>query len=253
MSEHHEKPDGLVEFLKTFVYAVLLALCIRSVAVEPFNIPSGSMLPNLLIGDYLFVSKYSYGYSRFSFPLGIVPIENRWWVNGQPGTPTQGTVVVFRLPTDTSVDYIKRIVGMPGDRIQMIGGRLYINGEKVLREATGETFAAEGAMGEQQVLKVYIETLPNGVKHQIIELSDEEPLDNTPVYEVPAGHYFLMGDNRDNSADSRVLQQVGYVPEANILGPARWRFFSINESFKLINPLTWLDGVRWQRLIGKIE
>lgn len=247
-----EKPDSVVELIKTIVYAILLALFIRSVAFEPFNIPSGSMLPNLLVGDYLFVSKYSYGYSRYSFPLGVAPIENRWWPNGPAGAPERGTVVVFRLPTNTSVDYIKRVIGMPGDRVQVISGRLYINGEKVARQEIG-TFTSEGAYGEPQVLTRYVETLPGGVKHDIIELSDDERLDNTPVYTVPEGHYFMMGDNRDNSADSRVLEQVGYVPASHILGPARWRFFSINETFSIFKPWTWPQGVRWERLFGTIQ
>lgn len=247
-----EKPDSVIELIKTIVYAVLLALFIRSVAIEPFNIPSGSMLPNLLVGDYLFVSKYSYGYSRYSFPLGMAPIHDRWWPNGEAGGPARGTIVVFKLPTDTSIDYIKRVIGMPGDRIQVINGRLYINGDKVEREEIG-TYQSTGAYGEEQVLKRYVETLPGGVKHDIIELSDNESLDNTPVYTVPEGHYFMMGDNRDNSADSRVLQQVGYVPAANILGPARWRFFSINDRFAMLKPWTWFDGVRWGRLFGVIQ
>lgn len=252
VTEVIEKPDSFIELIKTIVYAVLLALFIRSVAFEPFNIPSGSMLPNLLVGDYLFVSKYSYGYSRYSFPLGVAPIEDRWWPNGPAGAPERGTIVVFRLPTNTNIDYIKRVIGMPGDRIQMISGRLYINGEKVAREEIG-TFEATGAYGEQQVLKRYVETLPGGVKHDIIELSDDESLDNTKVFTVPAGHYFMMGDNRDNSADSRVMEQVGYVPVSHILGPARWRFFSINDGFSIFRPWTWPEGVRWQRLFGTIQ
>lgn len=247
-----EEPDKLVETFKTVIYAVLLALFIRSVAIEPFNIPSGSMLPNLLVGDYLFVSKYSYGYSRFSFPFGVAPINNRWWPTGEAGGPTRGTVVVFRLPSNTEIDYIKRVIGLPGDRIQVLGGRLYINGEKVERDYV-DTYQATGAMGETQTLKRYVEHLPGGVNHDIIELSDYEERDNTPVYTVPPDHYFMMGDNRDNSADSRVMQQVGYVPAANILGPARWRFFSVSEDFSIIRPWTWIEGVRWSRLLGVIR
>ena len=248
----HEKPDSFIELIKTIVYAVLLALFIRSVAIEPFNIPSGSMLPNLLVGDYLFVSKYSYGYSRFSFPLGLAPIKGRWWPAGPAGGPDRGAIVVFKLPTNTSTDYIKRVIGMPGDRIQMIRGRLYINGDQVEREYV-DTYEAKGAYGERQVLKRYIETLPGGVKHDIIELSDDEALDNTPVYTVPRNHFFMMGDNRDNSADSRVMEQVGFVPEVNVLGPARWRFFSINENFSIIKPWTWIKGVRWSHLFGVLQ
>lgn len=248
----HEKPDSFIELIKTIVYAVLLALFIRSVAIEPFNIPSGSMLPNLLVGDYLFISKYSYGYSRFSFPFGLAPIKGRWWPAGPAGGPDRGAIVVFKLPTNTSTDYIKRVIGMPGDRIQMIRGRLYINGDQVEREYV-DTYEAKGAYGERQVLKRYVEMLPGGVKHDIIELSDDEALDNTPVYTVPRNHFFMMGDNRDNSADSRVLEQVGFVPEVNVLGPARWRFFSINEHFSIIKPWTWIKGVRWSHLFGVLQ
>lgn len=247
-----EEPDKLVEMFKTLLYAVLLALVIRSVAFEPFNIPSGSMLPNLLVGDYLFVSKYSYGYSRYSFPLNIISIENRWWPAGPAGLPGRGTIVVFKLPTNTSIDYIKRVIGLPGDKIQVISGRLYINGELVDRQYIG-TYEASNARGEKQTLKRYKETLPGGVVHDIIELDDNQPLDNTNVYTVPPGHFFMMGDNRDNSADSRVLGLVGYVPEANILGPARWRFFSVENGFSLLKPWTWLDNIRWSRLFGKIQ
>jgi signal peptidase I len=247
-----EKPDSVVEFLKTIVYAVLLALLIRSIAFEPFNIPSGSMLPNLLVGDYLFVSKYSYGYSRYSFPMGLAPINGRWWPGGDAGAPARGTIVVFKLPTDNSTDYIKRVIGMPGDRIQMISGRLYINGTKVERELVG-TYQAKGAFGEEQTLQRYVETLPGGVKHDILELSDDEMLDDTPVYTVPPDHYFMMGDNRDNSQDSRVTERVGPVPAINILGPARWRFLSVNEEFFFYKPWTWPAGMRWDRLIGAVQ
>lgn len=247
-----EKPDTLVEMFKTVIYAVLLALVIRSVAFEPFNIPSGSMLPNLLVGDYIFVSKYSYGYSRYSFPFAAAPIQTRWWISGDAGAPARGDVVVFRLPTNTDIDYIKRVVGLPGDTVQLLSGRLYINGEKVERKYLG-TYQAEGADGQEQTLKEYIEYLPGGVEHRILEVSDWEERDNTPVYKVPAGHYFMMGDNRDNSADSRVMGQVGFVPYANLLGPARWRFFSGTENFAFLKPWTWYSGVRWSRLFGVVK
>ena len=250
--EAEEKPDSVVEMFKTVIYAVLLALLIRSVAFEPFNIPSGSMLPNLLVGDYLFVSKYSYGYSSYSFPFGLAPIEGRWWPDGEAGGPKRGAVVVFKLPSNTSIDYIKRVIGEPGDKIQVISGRLYINGEKVEREYV-DTYDDVGGSGEHQTLKRYVEHLPGGVDHFILELSDDEALDNTPVYEVPYGHYFMMGDNRDYSADSRVEGQVGFVPAENVLGPARWRFFSVDEEFSFFRPWTWFGTVRWARLFGKVQ
>ena len=248
----NEKPDALVEVVKTVVWAVLLALCIRSVAFEPFNIPSGSMLPNLLVGDYLFVSKYTYGYSRHSFPFGIAPIDGRWWPAGDPGAPKRGDIIVFKLPSDTSTDYIKRVIGMSGDRIQVINGQLYINSERVKREQIGMYEAEDGA-GRPQLLKHYIETLPGGVTHEILELSDREPLDNTPVFQVPEGHFFMMGDNRDNSQDSRVQSAVGFVPLENVVGPARLMFFSRDSGFKLLNPLTWPEHIRWQRLLRAVR
>lgn len=248
----NEKPDSLIETLKTIIYAILLALFIRSVAVEPFNIPSGSMLPNLLVGDYLFVSKYSYGYSRYSFPFGLAPITGRWWPGGVAGDTPRGTMVVFKLPTNTSIDYVKRVIGLPGDRIQVIAGRLYINGEKVERKEVG-TYDFTDQDGTPHKLTRYAETLPGGVVHDILEQSDDEALDNTQVYTVPEGHYFMMGDNRDHSADSRVLQQVGFVPAENILGPVRWRFFSVNEEFALLKPWTWPQGVRWSHLFGVLQ
>ena len=202
---------GLVENIKTVVYAVLIALAVRTVAFEPFTIPSGSMEPTLLVGDYLFVSKYSYGYSRFSLPFSPPLFSGR--IFGR--VPDRGDVAVFKLPRDNSTDYIKRIVGLPGDRIQMRGGQLYINGTIVPRESAG-TYVADGE-GTHMMLRRYIETLPNGVKHPILKASDDEALDNTQEFLVPAGSFFAMGDNRDNSSDSRVW---GFVPRENVEGRA---------------------------------
>jgi signal peptidase I len=237
-----EKKDSITETVKTVIYAVLLALLIRSVAFEPFNIPSGSMLPNLLVGDYLFVSKYSYGYSRYSFPLGIAPIEGRWWYDSKPGQPQVGDKVVFKLPTNPSINYIKRLVGKPGDTIQVKEGRLYINNKLVERKLVGAS-----KMGNEELTK-YEETLPNGVKHFILERSDEEALDDTDEYKVPAGHYFMMGDNRDNSADSRVKELVGFVPAENLLGPARFIFFSLGEDFDIRHPWDFFGHIRYSRM-----
>jgi len=247
-----EKPDSIIETIKTVIYAVVLAMVIRSVAFEPFNIPSGSMLPNLLVGDYLFISKYSYGYSHFSFPMDIVPIKNRWWFDGQPGEPKQGDIVVFKTPVNPYGDaFIKRVIGLPGDRIQVTGGILRINGKAVTREYVG-LYSTTGPDGTPMDAKEYIETLPNGVEHKIIEISDNEAHDNTPVFEVPAGHYFMMGDNRDNSSDSRVPQAVGYVPAENILGPARFFFFSVDEKAELAKPWLWFNHIRFSRMFRPV-
>ena len=215
-----EEADDITDLIRAMVVAGMLALLIRALAFEPFNIPSGSMLPNLLVGDYIFVSKYSYGYSQYSFPFGIIEFNGRIFEQ----VPKRGDIIVFRQPKHPEIDYIKRLIGLPGDRIQMIGGVLHINDEAIpraivgtneMKEANGFTFYTE-----------YEESLPGGVKHHILELSDMERLDETDVYEVPKGFYFMMGDNRDSSQDSRVTDQVGFVPAENLVGKAEFIFFS---------------------------
>ncbi len=235
------------EFFKTAIIAVFLALIIRSFLYEPFNIPSGSMLPTLKIGDYLFVSKPSYGYSQHSFPFGVIKFEGREFAE----EPERGDVIVFKLPSNPSVDYIKRLVGMPGERIQVTNGRLYINGQKVPREAVGLKKVDNG-YGVEDTMMEYIETLPGGVMHRIYEESDLEGLDNTEEYLVPEGHYFFMGDNRDNSQDSRVSDLVGFVPYDNLVGRADILFFSIDQSASLFKPWTWPGAIRYGRLLDTI-
>ena len=191
-----------------FVVApIFVALMARSLYMEPFNIPSGAMLPTLRVGDHLFVSKYAYGYTRYSLPFSPPLFEGRIF-----GTlPERGDVAVFRKPTDDRIDYIKRIVGLPGDRIQVIGGVLHINDEPVEREKLPGR-DTDGPFTD------YIETLPNGRRHLIREHGDSELADNTSAYLVPEGHVFAMGDNRDNTLDSRFLNKVGYVPIENLIG-----------------------------------
>lgn len=236
------------EFLKTALIAILLALAIRTFYLEPFNIPSGSMEPTLEIGDYLFVYKPSYGYSRYSFPFGFAPIEDRIWTGGRE--PERGDVVVFKLPSDTSVDYIKRVIGLPGDTIQMKQGRLYINHKMVERKSRGLQDIQENG----RPVTEYVETLPGGLQHRIYEISDNDPLDNTGEFVVPEGHYFCMGDNRDNSQDSRVLGRdgmpapVGFVPLENIVGRASFIFFSTNGSASLAEIWKWPWTIRYGRL-----
>lgn len=243
--------EEISELAKTVIIALLLALTIRTFLYEPFNIPSGSMLPTLKVGDYLFVSKTAYGYSRHSFPFGMASFEGRVMDGTSQDKPKRGDVVVFKLPTDTSTDYIKRIVGMPGDRIQMISGRLYINGEIVDRESVG--FHQDvGPDYRPRHITEYLETLPGGIVHRIFEVSDNENLDNTKEYIVPLGHYFMMGDNRDNSQDSRVQSLVGFVPYENFVGRADILFFSIEEKAKLLMPWTWFQAIRYNRIFDKI-
>lgn len=236
------------EFFKTAIIAVLLALTIRTFLYEPFNIPSGSMMPTLEIGDYLFVSKPAYGYSRYSFPFGIANFEGRHF----GAQPLRGDVVVFKLPSNTTVDYIKRIVGMPGDKIQVINGRLHVNGEATLREPVGMKRVNKG-FGPDVSMMEYIETLPGGAMHRIYEESDDGGLDNTPVYTVPDNHYFVMGDNRDNSQDSRVQELVGFVPLENIVGRADFLFFSVEEDASLFKPWRWPVDIRYSRIFDSIN
>lgn len=238
----------LSEFFKTALIAVFIALIIRSVLFEPFNIPSGSMKPTLLVGDYLFVNKPAYGYSRYSFPFGIAPIEERIW----PKEPARGDVIVFALPTNAGIDYIKRVIGLPGDTIQVRRGRLFINDVLVPRDLV-DTKEIKDDDGNIQIVNEYIETLPDGAVHSIYEESDSEPLDSTPRYTVPDNHYFVMGDNRDNSQDSRVVDHVGPVPFENIVGRADFLFFSTNGYARLIELWKWPWSIRYERLFMDID
>ncbi len=253
MTEQEKLPENgaeneWMELVKTAFWAVLLAVTIRSTIAEPFNIPSGSMKPTLLVGDYLFVSKYSYGYSRYSFPFGIAPFDGRVWGD----TPEQGDVVVFKLPTDNKTDYIKRVIGMPGDTVQVRNGRLLINGDMIPREFIARHDRG-GYFGNGEIVTQYQQTLPNGVSFSIFENGDGGPLDNTRVYTVPNGHYFVMGDNRDNSQDSRVDSLVGSVPYQNLVGRAEFIFFSTNGEARLWEFWKWPWTVRYDRLMDKIE
>ena len=243
-----KKSGGWGETLRTVVYAVLIALVVRTFAYEPFNIPSGSMLPTLMIGDYLFVSKFSYGYSRYSLPWSLPLFSGRILAH----QPERGDVVVFKLPTDNKTDYIKRLVGLPGDRIQVVNGILNINDVPVKRQLVGPV-SVPGFGGQSQEMLQYVETLPNGRQHLIWERSDHDALDNTPVYTVPPGHYFAMGDNRDRSQDSRVMSQVGFVPFENLIGRAEILFFSHNGSASLWQVWRWPLAIRWSRIGHGIE
>lgn len=252
--KEHEVPltarEEWSEFFKTALIAVILALIIRTFLYEPFNIPSGSMKPTLEIGDYLFVHKPAYGYSRHSFPFGIAPIEGRIWTGDK--VPERGDVIVFKLPTNPRVDYIKRIIGLPGETVQVIDGRLYINRHMVSRVTIGLKRVQE-RHGLYTTIMEYEETLPGGIKHRIYEEDDAMPLDNTREYIVPEKHYFVMGDNRDNSQDSRVQQLVGYVPEENIVGKADFIFFSTNGAANLVEFWKWPKTIRYKRLFMNIK
>ena len=235
------RSEGKFEFIKTIIMAGALALGFRSLLFEPFNIPSGSMIPTLLVGDYLFVSKYSYGYSRYSFPLSLAPFDGRIFEM----LPERGDVAVFRQPKNESIAFIKRIVGLPGDRIQVVNGVLRINDVAVKRDRKGFATASDG----YNLIRftVYQETLPNGKSYMIQERSDDDLLDNTNVFSVPEGHYFMIGDNRDNSRDSRTTT-VGMVPAENLVGRAERLFFSHNSSANLWEIWKWPLAIRYGRL-----
>lgn len=238
--------SGLFETIMVVVQALLIALVIRTFLFQPFNIPSGSMKATLLVGDYLFVSKYSYGYSHYSVPLSLPLFSGRIFGS----EPNRGDVVVFRLPKDDTTDYIKRVIGLPGDQIQMRNGLLYINDKPVERERLSD-FVGEDPCGTTDAtarVKRWKETLPNGVSYESLDCVDNGFYDNTNVYTVPQGHFFMMGDNRDNSQDSRVLSAVGYVPFENIIGRAQIIFFSIAERESAWMVWRWPMAVRWDRL-----
>ncbi len=251
-----KKEEGWWETVKVIVEALLIALVVRTLLFQPFNIPSGSLVPTLLVGDYLFVSKYAYGYSHFSLPgfLDLAP-------QAMPGRifasqPKRGDIIVFKLPSDGQTDYIKRLIGLPGDKIQVIHARLFINGVEAPREQIAP-FATVNHFGKPEEAPQYIETLPNGVKHRIIQIDgDEGTFDNTKVYEVPPGHYFMMGDNRDNSSDSRLAGDqggVGYVPFVNLIGRAEIIFFSIREDTPAWEIWKWPWDVRWGRIFQRVR
>ena len=240
MADKAEKKEGLVETVKTIVYALLIAGVFRTLFFQPFWIPSGSMKDTLLIGDFLFVNKMAYGYSQHSCPFSMCPfIDGRWF----GGEPERGDVVVFRHPV-AGTDFIKRLIGLPGDRIQVQDGLLYINGELAPQTPDGEfieTYERQGPAGNLPqcanapvqpggdcIKERAIETLPNGTQHAVLDIRPSR-LDETPIYTVPEGHYFFMGDNRDNSTDSRVPQAalgVGAVPYENLIGRADRVMFS---------------------------
>lgn len=239
--------DGFWEIVRTLIYALLVALAVRTLAYQPFNIPSESMVPTLLKGDFLFVSKFSYGYSRYSLPFGVPLFEGRIFAS----EPERGDVIVFQLPADPRQTYIKRLVGLPGDRVRVREGILHINGEPVTRELVGAQ-QADSDMPQAALASRYQETLPNGVTHDILEVSDTNlRSDNTREYLVPDGHYFMMGDNRDNSTDSR-FPQVSFIPEENLVGRAEFIWFSLEDA-RAWEIWKWPWSIRFSRMFTGID
>ena len=229
---------------KTVLIAVAVTLLVRFFFFQPFNIPSGSMKPTLLVGDFILVDKIDYGYSKASliYPLTRLPGEGRLFADA----PERGEIAVFKNQHHGNKDYIKRVIGLPGDRVQVISGTLYINGEKVARERVD---VPTSCTGYAPAARMYQETLPNGVSYLVQEcLGDSNQFDNTPVKTVPAGHYFMMGDNRDNSLDSRT-PTVQFVPQHQLVGRATRVAFSVDgEKARLWQVWKWPTAIRYARI-----
>ena len=258
-----KKKEGWWETLRFFLILFLAAIAIRSLLFAPFSIPSGSMLPNLMIGDYLFVSKWPYGYSRFSFPFGIASFGGR--ILG--GVPERGDIVVFRYPGPEEEDYVKRVIGLPGDRIEVRGGVVILNGAPIRRQriadyampvspnspcrGSGATRQITGRDGPACAYPRFRETLPDGRSYDVLDQFGDGDTDNFAPIVVPEGHLFVMGDNRDDSADSRVpvvADGVGLLPMDHVLGRAAIAFWSTDGSAEWIKPWTWFTAARWDRM-----
>ena len=242
--DHRETdaPDTMGETLKTIAIAVLIAVIIRIFLFQPFNIPSGSMIPNLLIGDYLFVSKYDYGLSRHSFPFSPPLFSGRLFAS----EPERGDVAVFKFPPDGRTDYIKRVIGLPGDTIALRNGVLIINDERVPRVRVEDFIRQDG-----KHIRQFRETLPNGVEYNTLDEIDNSFADNFGPVTVPEGHFFMMGDNRDRSNDSRL--DVGFVPFENFVGKAEVIFFSTDGSAAIWEFWQWPFATRWSRFFNAVE
>lgn len=252
--------DSIWETVKVVVQAILIAFFVRTFLYQPFNIPSNSMYPTLKVGDYIFVSKLSYGYSKYSFNFSFGGF-GKTWVECCPlsfpgrmilaDVPARGDVAVFKLPSDTKIDYVKRVIGLPGDRIQMNDGKLSINGVAVPKVRIEDFVDADGE-GQGRPVPQYTETLPNGVVYTVLDLQENNSADTTDEYVVPANHYFMMGDNRDNSQDSRFSDKVGFVPIENFVGRADIIFFSISSRATLWQLWNWPFQIRWGRFLNLI-
>ncbi|MCH7630432.1 MAG: signal peptidase I [Proteobacteria bacterium] len=264
-----EKPaEFFKELAKVVIVAMLIAVFFRTLFYDPYNIPSESMLPTLMTGDYIFVSKMAYGYSKHSTPYFSLDLFDGRILEGEV---RRGDVVVFKLPRDNQTDYIKRVMGLPGDRMQMRGGVLYINGDEVKKERIEDFVFEESANmnclrypnyrhpqaeGPAQCrYPQYLETLPNGLSYNVLDLEPFGLSDNTPVYTVPGGHYFAMGDNRDNSADSRkpTSRGVGFIPAENLVGRAVIIFYSSNGNAKIWQVWKWFGAARGDRFLTGLQ
>ncbi len=241
------KPSGkFYSNLKSIIFAIFIALLIRSFIFEPFNIPSGSMKPNLLVGDFIFVSKWSYGFSKHSLPFSMPLIPKKIFSK----IPSRGDVVVFKTPQDNRTDYIKRIIGLPGDTIELKDGILFINNVEINRKKTNDFIDNDKNVQQKRVRK-YIEYIFNK-EIEVLDLIDNGVADNTQLYKVPDNYFFVMGDNRDNSQDSRFINSVGFIPFENLVGKAQLIFFSLENS-RFIEIWKWPSAIRYDRIFKKIK
>ena len=238
------KENSFFSNLKSIGLAVFIALLIRSFVAEPFNIPSGSMKPNLLVGDFIFVTKWSYGYSKHSLPFSIPLIPKKIFSN----IPNRGDIVVFKTPENNRTDYIKRVIGLPGDKIRVTNGEIYLNENKILRKKLNDFIDNDKNAFIKRIRK-YLE-YHDDLTFEVLDIMDDGIADNTKLFLVPEGHFFVMGDNRDNSQDSR-FKTVGFIPIENLVGKARFIFFSLENS-RFLEIWKWPKSIRGNRIFKKI-
>ena len=239
------KKNSFLSNLKSISFAIFIALIIRSFIAEPFNIPSGSMKPNLLVGDFIFVSKWSYGYSKHSLPFSLPLIPNKILSK----IPDRGDVVVFKTPENNRTDYIKRVIGLPGDKIKIINGNINLNGKNIARKKMKDFFDNDKNASLKRIRKY--KEFHDSISFDIIDIMDNGIADNTQLFEVPDGYFFVMGDNRDNSQDSR-FKTVGFIPFDNLVGKARFIFFSLENS-RFLEFWKWPKAIRGSRIFKKIK
>ena len=238
------KLNNFISNFKSVALAVFIALLIRSFVAEPFNIPSGSMKPNLLVGDFIFVSKWSYGYSKHSLPFSLPLIPSKIFSK----LPKRGDVAVFKTPEDNRTDYIKRVIGLPGDEIRVVNGEIYLNQNKILRKKLNDFIDNDNNVFIKRIRKY--EEYHDNLTFEILDIMDDGIVDNTELFIVPDGYFFVMGDNRDNSQDSR-FKTVGFIPIDNLVGKARFIFFSLENS-RFLEIWKWPKAIRGNRIFKKI-